>query len=379
MSSNKRSLGSLIVLLLIFALVAAGSWFFFNKKNGVDLTQAKNDIADKIAQGINTGDEAEDSDGHGGHAHGDHGDGVSNVDMGTKGTIYKLNPPALYGTRGVGNPDAPVHIQEFFSLTCNHCAAFHKETYQEIKTNLIDTGKVYFIYQEFPLNGPALYGSMIARCLPEERYTGFVDILLRSQDKWAFGGDFKGALLQNAKLAGMSEEEFNTCFNNKELQKTVASNIKEASEAWKVNSTPSFVFNDGERILYGGKPYESFEAIVNELTGENVSGKSAEELELDRAIIDIKDKTVDSLEAMEEKLGAPIKDFNDGAASKLKGVIQKGADVAGDAKNAATKTLEGAMENDTVKATMEKVDGVIDRVTESTSETIGETINEAAE
>ena len=149
MSSNKKSLGSLIVLLLIFALVAAGSWFFFNKRNGVNLTQAKNDIADKIAQGITTGDKAETSDSHAGHDHSGHGHGNSasnaNIDMGSKGTIHKLNPPALYGLRGVGNPNAPVHIQEFFSLTCNHCAAFHKETYQEIKKNLIDTGKVYFI------------------------------------------------------------------------------------------------------------------------------------------------------------------------------------------------------------------------------------------
>ncbi len=271
MSSDKKSSASLIILLLVFALIAGVSWFFFSKQKGDvtgDVAKTKQEIIDQLSN-------ATEQDSHTGHdhGHGDHNDAhgttatssANNEQVGIKGTVHKLNPPAIYGRRAVGNPNAPVQIQEFFSLTCNHCADFHKGTYQDIKKNLIDTGKVYFIYEEFPLNGPALYGSMIARCLPEERYAGFIDILFRTQDQWAFGGDFKSALLQNAKLAGMSEAEFDTCFNNKDLQKAVAVNIKDASEAWKVNSTPSFVVNNGERIIYGSKPYESFERLVQQL------------------------------------------------------------------------------------------------------------------
>lgn len=265
MSSNKKSLGSLLFLLLIFVLIAGGSWFFFSKKNMNNLEDTKNAIAEQITDKMN--DDYHDE--HDDHNHSST-QATSNSDMiGTKGKIHELNPPAIYGHRGVGNPEAPVKIQEFFSLTCNHCANFHKEQYQDIKKKLIDTGKVYFIYQELPLNGPALYGSMIARCLPTERYAGFIDLLLRQQDEWAFGGDFKAALMQNAKLAGMSEEEFNTCFNNKDLQKAIATNIKEASDTWKINSTPSFVFNDGERVLYGAQSYEKMEQLVNQLIEQN--------------------------------------------------------------------------------------------------------------
>ena len=232
--------------------------FFSKDKTG----QLKQDLAGQVSSALGHNDNGA-SDSHAGHGHDTHE--ASSKMIGVKGEIHTLNPPKIYGHRAVGNPDAPVKIQEFFSLSCNHCATFHTDAYPRIKENLIDTGKVYFVYEEFPLNGPALYGSMIARCLPEERYNGFIDILLREQDKWAFGGDFKGALMQHAKLAGMSEEDFNGCFNNKELQKAVATNIKEASDAWKVNSTPSFVFNNGERILYGGQSYEQIEQLVNQL------------------------------------------------------------------------------------------------------------------
>lgn len=274
MSSNKKSSGSLLLLLLAFIVIAGVSWFFFsNKANHVE--QDKQDLAAKITKDIeSSSDKKTEMGDHSGHNHAATAD--SGPDIGIKGKIHELNPPAVYGHRGIGNPDAPVKIQEFFSLTCNHCADFHKNTYQKIKKNLIDTGKVYFVHEEFPLNGPALYGSMIARCLPTERYVGFIDLLLRQQDKWAFGGDFKSALIQNAKLAGMSEEEFETCFNNKDLQKAIATNIKEASDVWKINSTPSFVINNGERVLLGSKNYETFEKLVEQLTNGETDAQEIE-------------------------------------------------------------------------------------------------------
>ncbi len=201
---------------------------------------------------------------HGGttHSHADDEEGEKN--------IHELTVHPELGVRAVGDENAPVKIQEFFSLTCNHCAAFHTGTYQELKKKYIDTGKVYFVYEEFPLNGPALYGSMIARCLPEDRYAGFIDLLLRNQDKWAFSGDFKASLKQNAALVGMSEEEFEACFNDKDLQKAIGANIQEASEAWGVSSTPSFVINNGEEILRGGQAIEAFDEVIMHLSDEPV-------------------------------------------------------------------------------------------------------------
>ena len=204
------------------------------------------------------------------HSHG--GTTHSHADDNNEGekNIHELTIRPELGVRSLGNKDAPVKIQEFFSLTCNHCAAFHTGTYQELKKKYIDTGKVYFVYEEFPLNGPALYASMIARCLPEERYAGFIDLLLRNQDKWAFSGDFKASLKQNAALVGMSEEEFETCFNDKDLQKAIGANIQEASEAWGVSSTPSFVINNGEEKLRGGQEIGTFDEVIMRLSDKPV-------------------------------------------------------------------------------------------------------------
>ena len=152
-------------------------------------------------------------DAHAGHDHSaqnaSNDDGV-NVLKNLK-TPSPLTIQPILGTRAVGDPNAPVKITELFSLTCGHCAEFHNNTYPSIKSEYVDTGKVYYVYQEFPLNKPALDASMIARCLPSERYAGFIDLLFKNQEAWALVDDYKSALRQNAKLAGMSDQEFDAC------------------------------------------------------------------------------------------------------------------------------------------------------------------------
>lgn len=246
-TSNK-----IVILLVLIAALLAG-WFYMNKSADTAIEPVEMANSETEAEALDAAPALEP---------------VVEQEVSEAGTVTVLPADALLGQRGVGDPNAPVKIKEYFSLTCNHCADFHKTTYQELKAKYIDTGKVYFVYEEFPLNGPALYGSMIARCLPTERYPAFVDLLLRNQESWAFGGDFKASLLQNAKLAGMSEEEFETCFNNKDLQKAIANNISAASDAYKVTSTPSFVLNDGERLIRGGKSIDDFSAVIDALLAE---------------------------------------------------------------------------------------------------------------
>lgn len=273
MSSKKTSKGTLVILFfLLFAGVAAAGWYYVGQNKAQPDTGTEEVTTDLTSadHGFNEGDHSHGPDTH---THDDMAQSSSSTQVGDAGTVYDLSVKPILGRRGVGDPNAPVQVREFFSLTCNHCASFYTGAYQNIKEQFIDTGKLYFIYEEFPLNGPALYGSMIARCLPEERYEGFIDLLLRSQEEWAFSGDFKAALLQNAKLAGMTDEEFETCYANAELQKEIAANIKEASDAWKVSSTPTFVFNDGERILRGAHTTEDFGKVIEMLT----SGSAAEE------------------------------------------------------------------------------------------------------
>ena len=104
--------------------------------------------------------------------------------------------------RVLGDPAAPVEIVAYESLTCPHCAAFHAETYDALKERYIDTGKVRFVYRDFPLDGTALRASMLARCTAPEQYFGMLEILFRSQQNWARSHDAVGALSQIGRMAG---------------------------------------------------------------------------------------------------------------------------------------------------------------------------------
>ena len=81
----------------------------------------------------------------------------------------------------LGAEDAPVTVIEYASMSCAHCALFHSQTFPDLKKHYIDTGKVRFIFREFPINRPALEGAMIARCAGPDRFFGFLKILFAKQ------------------------------------------------------------------------------------------------------------------------------------------------------------------------------------------------------
>ena len=142
----------------------------------------------------------------------------------------------------LGNPDAPVTIIEYSSLSCPHCAMFHKEVFPELKKEYIDTGKARYVMREFPLDDTSLAGAVIARCLPESRYFAFADLLFSKQAGWAFKEDALTPIKALAMQAGMNGEEFNKCIDNEELQKKILA-VREDGQKKGVNATPSFFIN----------------------------------------------------------------------------------------------------------------------------------------
>lgn len=127
---------------------------------------------------------------------------------------------AATAERSLGQADAPVTVMEFYSLTCPHCAAFVRETFPRVKSELIDTGKVRLIFCDFPLDQVALTAAMVARTLPPARYEPFTAALLASQDRWAFarGVNSTEELAKMAALAGLPREAFNKAIANTELK-----------------------------------------------------------------------------------------------------------------------------------------------------------------
>src|SRR6202043_2659455 len=116
--------------------------------------------------------------------------------------------------RILGNPEAPITIVEYASLTCPHCAHFANDILPEIKKEWIDTGKAKLVLRDFPLDEPALRAARIARCAPPERYYAFADTFFSAQEKWVRSGDYREALARLAKLGGMGQAEFDTCIKN---------------------------------------------------------------------------------------------------------------------------------------------------------------------
>lgn len=172
-------------------------------------------------------------------------------------------PTSPLGVRTLGNPDAPVKIEEFASLTCGHCAAFHNSTFPQLKTKYIDTGKVFFTFTDFPLNAPALDGTMVTRCMPPERYFTFLSFLFQTQEQWAFSQDYKNSLRQNAKLAGMTDERFDSCLADTGLKDGIVNRMQEKAKAHTLNSTPSFVIN-GTTVITGAVGIEVFDKAIAE-------------------------------------------------------------------------------------------------------------------
>lgn len=142
----------------------------------------------------------------------------------------------------IGKADAPVTIIEYSSLSCPHCAAFHKEVFPELQTQYIDTGKVRYVVREFPLNESALAGAVVARCLPADRYLAFVSMLFAKQSDWAYKEDALTPLKALAKQAGMTAEEFDKCIDNEALQKQILA-VRNEGEKKGVHATPSFFVN----------------------------------------------------------------------------------------------------------------------------------------
>lgn len=147
----------------------------------------------------------------------------------------------------LGDPSAPVTVIEYASMTCSHCAHFHETTFTPFKEKYIDTGKVHFIFREFPLDPLATAAFMLARCVPEDRYMQLIDILFRQQRNWAFSDDPSSALLNIVKQAGFTQETFNTCLTNQEILDGVNWVKNRGAEEFEVSATPTFFINGNKK------------------------------------------------------------------------------------------------------------------------------------
>jgi protein-disulfide isomerase len=138
--------------------------------------------------------------------------------------------------------EVPVTIIEYASMTCPHCAHFATETFPILKEKYIDTGKVRFIFREFPFDPVAAGAFMLARCAGNDKFLAVVDLLFHTQRTWAVEKPL-GPLLQTVKQAGFTEDSFKACLKNQKVLDGVEWVRNRAAEKFKVDSTPTFFIN----------------------------------------------------------------------------------------------------------------------------------------
>jgi len=168
----------------------------------------------------------------------------------------------LLADRVLGNPNAPVTILDYSSMTCPHCATFHTETLPKIKEAYIDTNKIRFVFREFPLDIKAAAGSMLARCIAKDdpqKYFAAIHTLFKQQETWVMGKTSEQLALIG-KQAGLSEADVDKCLKDQALLDKIAADQKFANEKLGVNSTPTFFIN-GEMIK-GETSFEEFDKRI---------------------------------------------------------------------------------------------------------------------
>ena len=179
--------------------------------------------------------------------------------------VAALMQPGPLGDVWLGPADAKCTIIEYASMTCSHCAAFHRNTWPTLKERYIDTGKVRFTLREFPLDPLATAAFMLARCQGDSKYYPITDLLFDQQPAWAFTPKPVDALEQMLRQAGYSKQTFEACLKDQKVYSAVNAVKQRGLDVFKVDSTPTFFIN-GERYT-GEMTVEGMEKVIKPILG----------------------------------------------------------------------------------------------------------------
>ncbi len=168
--------------------------------------------------------------------------------------------------RILGSAQAPITIIEYSSLTCPHCAAFHADALPQIRETWIADGRARLVYRHFPLDAVALCAAAVANCIEGARYFGFLDLLFKSQKRWAKSADPLKALGQMARLAGLSQEKFEACANDEAEMDRILERRQDGIESYGLQSTPTLIVNG--RKVEGTRSFEYLEKIFKDIVPE---------------------------------------------------------------------------------------------------------------
>jgi protein-disulfide isomerase len=179
-------------------------------------------------------------------------------------TVALLAKPAELPDMALGQEKAPVTIYEFASMSCPHCAAFEQNVFPMIRSKYIDTGKVRYIFREFPLDIKAAAASMMARCVANgdaEKFFATLDAMFKRQEPLMT--QTQETLRAIGKEAGMDDNGAEVCIKNQAMLDKLSADQKFANEELKVDATPTFFING--TMTKGAISFEEFEEKLKPL------------------------------------------------------------------------------------------------------------------
>lgn len=175
--------------------------------------------------------------------------------------------------RMLGNRNSKVVLIEYAAPSCPVCANFNATTFPRIREKYIDTNKILYIFRVFPLRSDDGMAEKIARCLPEDKYFAFIDLLFKNQSKWdveyssenpalATPEGVHSGLVLLGRIAGMSAEQVDQCMSNKAEDERINKVASDGEARYGINATPTFILN-GVKIGSGNLPFDTLSKLLD--------------------------------------------------------------------------------------------------------------------
>ncbi len=166
-----------------------------------------------------------------------------------------------------GNPNAKITVKVFSSLTCPHCANFHKNIFYDLKKDYIDKGVLKFEHHSFPLDLAALNAEIIIRCNKDNnKKFQLLGEIYEKQSQWAVGSDINiinESIKKIGSKLGLDNNKMNDCLKNEAVQDQILNERIEAQKKYNIKSTPTIFIN--EKLYKEEHEYEIFKKKIEKL------------------------------------------------------------------------------------------------------------------
>ena len=178
--------------------------------------------------------------------------------------FFTLKAQAESKILSVGSSDAKVTVKVFSSLTCPHCASFHKEIFKKLRQDFINEGLVRFEHHSFPLDLAALNAEIVVKChVDNKKKFELLDKIYEKQKLWAVGSDINkinDSLKKIGVETNLTDKKIDKCLNDDKSQDEILNTRIEAQKKYKIQSTPTVLINEKK---YSGKiEYKEFKKVI---------------------------------------------------------------------------------------------------------------------